>query len=91
MARLRGLSETSDAATISAHLWFMVVHDQPFADCNKRTGAASAHNFMRLSGYETHATPGAVAAVGNAISGVRPDEEVELAKWIRQNYEASSR
>jgi hypothetical protein len=76
----------SPAARYAARMWLTIVIDQPFIDCNKRTGALVARTLLRLTGHRESVSEAEMAEVGNTLSDVRPHEEERLCAWIERAF-----
>lgn len=91
--RLRGILTAfhrippdSSAHEHAAFLLFRIVVDQPFSDCNHRTGWAVTDYLLTQWGFEFVADPDEVKRFVLAISDVRPSQQAETVEWLKRAF-----
>lgn len=70
----------------AAFLLCRIVIDQPFSDCNHRTGWAVADYVMTRSGLQLVATPTDIERFVLDINDVRRDQIPMTVRWLEQAY-----
>jgi prophage maintenance system killer protein len=70
----------------AGEIWFRIVDEQPFIDCNKRTATALVDRLLVSEGYKLVATMEEMAAVVNSYTGTGRGEKERWVKWLRRNY-----
>jgi death-on-curing protein len=71
-----------DLADLAASLAFGLARNHPFADGNKRTALVTYRTFLRLNGFDLHATPEEKFVTMLALAVGRLPER-EFAAWLR--------
>jgi death-on-curing protein len=77
--------EDADLAICAATYAFHLTRNHPFADGNKRVGAAVAEIFLRLNGAQLTASNDEIVELSLGIAGgtvSREDVEKAFARWV---------
>lgn len=73
-----------DLFEMAAAYLFHIVKNHPFIDGNKRAGAVSAYVFLRLNGFELHASNEDFERLVRAVAEGRMDKS-KVAEFFREN------